>query len=294
MRVSATLLLVIAACDGASNDLGYGALIQIPGAQFRPAAVPPDAGGPPIAAVQSTHTTVAIDSVDEIIRGVLGPGSTSVILGVEGDDASWIVTAGPPDFDTPDNPSFKVRAAFSAALPPGPFTIDFAGADERGVVGPTYRLPLVADAVPPPTGQLVIRLSWDDAADLDLHVVDPTGAEAWSGNPNTWKPPPPGTPPDPNAWMTGGILDRDANGGCTYDAEPREDVVWQMTPPPGTYTVRVDTPSMCTASVAYWYVTAYRADGSPIASARGVSTPIDAQAPHSTGAGVTAMTFTFP
>jgi hypothetical protein len=294
MRARLIVLLALAACDGASNDLGYGALIQIPGAQFRPSAVPGDAGGPPIAAVQSTHTTVSIDSVDEIIKGTLGVGSTAVIVGVEGDDASWIVTAGAPDFDTPDNPSFKIRAEFAASLPPGPFTIDFAGADENGTVGPTYQLPLVADAVPPPTGQLVIRLSWDNAADLDLHVVDPTGAEAWSGNPNTWTPPPPGTPPDPNAWMTGGILDRDANQNCTYDAEPREDVVWQMTPPSGTYTVRVDTPSMCTASVAYWYVTAYRADGSTIASARGVSTPIDTQAPHSTGAGVTAMTFTFP
>ena len=57
MRVSVLCVLAVAACDGASNDLGYGALIQIPGAQFRPSAVPGDAGGPPVAAVQSTHST---------------------------------------------------------------------------------------------------------------------------------------------------------------------------------------------------------------------------------------------
>ena len=288
------LMISIGACDAASTDLGYGALVQVPGAQFLPRGVPADQGGPAVVAAQSTHTTIAIGTVDEIMKGALAAGATSVIVGVDGDDASWIVTAGAPDFDTPTYPSFALTAELSENLPPGPFTMDFAAADETGRVGPTYQLPLVADDVPPPSGQLVIRLSWDDAADLDLHVVDPMGHEAWAGSPNTWTPPPPGTPPDPDAWMTGGILDHDANASCTYEAQPREDVAWQMTPPSGTYTVRVDTRSMCGAAVAYWYVTAYRADGTAIESARGVSTPIDTQAPHGVGAGVTAMTFALP
>ena len=79
-----------------------------------------------------------------------------------------------------------------------------------------------------------------------------------------------------------------------FDGRPREVVIWQMSPPSGTYTVRVDARAMCGAAVAYWYVTAYGADGTPIASARGASTPIDVQEPHGTGAGVTAMTFTLP
>jgi hypothetical protein len=290
----AIVLISIAACDAASNDPGYHALLQVPGAQFVPSAVPPDDGGPAVVAAQSTHTTISIGTVDEIMKGALGAGATSVIAGIDGDDASWVVTAGAPDFETPNDPSFTFRAELSNDLPAGPFTIDLAAADETGRIGPTYELPLIADDVPLPSGQLVIRLSWDDAADLDLHVVDPAGHEAWSGSPNTWTPPPPGTPPDPDAWMTGGILDHDANAGCAYQAAPREDVAWQMPPPPGTYTVRVDTRSMCGVAVAYWYVTAYRADGTAIASARGVSTPQDTQAPHSNGAGATAMTFALP
>jgi hypothetical protein len=294
MRRLAIALGGLAACDAASNDPGYHALVQVPRAQLRPGRFPADEGGPAVVSVVPSHVTVAPGAVGERYRGALAPGATSVILGVDGDDAAWIVTAGSPDIDTPDYPSFDVRAAFAAALPPGPFTLDVAAADETGRVGPTEQLALVADAVAPPTGALVVSLSWDGPVDLDLHVVDPHGGEAWSGDPNTWDPPPPGTPPDPDAWKTGGILDRDANGRCARDARPREDVAWQLPPPAGTYTVRVDTRAMCGGAVAYWYVAAYDAGGAVIAAARGISTPDDVSTYYGDGAGITAMTFTRP
>jgi hypothetical protein len=290
----AWIAVILGACDAASRDPGYGALVQVPNAQFRPGAFPAASGGPDVVQALSTHTTVAPGTVDEQLHGALAPGATAVIVGVDSDDGAWILTAGAPEVETPDFPSFSFRAGFADALPPGPFTLDFAAADETGRIGPTTQLALVADDVPPPSGQLVIALSWQGAADLDLHVIDPAGGEAWAGSPNTWKPPPPGTPLDPNAWKTGGILDRDANANCTLDGRPREDVIWQMPPPSGVYTVRVDARAMCGAAVAYWYVAAYRADGTPIAAARGASTPLDVQEPHGTGSGVTAMTFTLP
>ena len=58
---------------------------------------------------------------------------------------------------------------------------------------------VVAIDAPPPDGELVVGLHWDGAADLDLHVVDPDGDEAWSGDPNTWQRPPPGSEPTRSA-----------------------------------------------------------------------------------------------
>ena len=68
-----------------------------------------------------------------------------------------------------------------------------------------------------------------------------------------------------------------------------------MTPviPAGTYTVRVDTRSMCEDASAAWYVEVY-AQGALLGAARGVATPDDVAEITGYGAGVTALTFTRP
>ncbi len=159
---------------------------------------------------------------------------------------------------------------------------------------------MMADAAPPPDGDLVVTLAWQGAADLDLHVVDPLGGEAWSGHPNTVKPPPPGTPMDPTAALASGQLDRDKNAGCARDNSAGEDVIWTtrtgtMGPvapviPPGTYAVRVDTPALCGDASAAWVVAVY-AQGVLVGSAAGVSTSEDELYGHRAGAGVTALSF---
>ncbi|MDB4955326.1 MAG: hypothetical protein JWO36_2895, partial [Myxococcales bacterium] len=132
---------------------------------------------------------------------------------------------------------------------------------------------------------------------------DPLGHEAWSGDPNTWQPPPPGQPADPDAWRTGGILDHDGNRDCHRDGAPSEHVIWKtrigtngpVAPiiPAGQYTVRVDTRSMCSDASAGWYVAAYT-NGTLLEAVRGVSTPDDVQQPHGANAGVTALRVTLP
>jgi hypothetical protein len=136
----------------------------------------------------------------------------------------------------------------------------------------------------------VISLVWDGRADLDLHVVDAEGGEAWSDKVNTMKPPVPGEPVDPLEFQKHGILDHDGNKACRRDGRPNENVIWTMPPPAGNYVVRVDTRAMCGAPAAAWYVAAYR-NGELIGAARGLSSPDDTLAPHGAGAGVTALRF---
>ncbi len=297
------LLGALAGCDAASSALGYDAFIQVPGAQFRPGAFPPATGGPAAQSVLTSHATVPIGRVDERLHAVLDGSSTASIIGVDGQRGAWILPAGLPDIDVPGSTSVSTTFAIADDAPPGPFTLLVSAVDRDGRIGEPAQTMLVADAVPPPDGDLVVGLVWDGTADLDLHVVDPLGNDAWAGSPNTWKPPPPGEPVDPNAFLTGGMLDRDANASCRHDGSPSEHVIWKprmgsngpVAPVivPGTYTVRVDARSLCGEPSAQWYVEVLRS-GELVAAARGVSISDDVLAPHGDGAGVLSLTFTAP
>ncbi|HEX7839566.1 MAG TPA: hypothetical protein VF469_18955 [Kofleriaceae bacterium] len=292
MRALACLALVTGCGASASPDPGLTSRLQLPGAQYRPGSLPAPSGGPDAIQLRSTHAAVTIGQLRERITGTLGPGSRSGVIGIAGEDGGWILPAGVPSFETPDDPSAAAIIGLADDFPPGPFTLVVAGGDADGRFGASAGEMLIAEPADPPSGELVIGLSWDGVADLDVHVVDPLGGEAWSDDPNTWQPPPPGEPVDPTAYRTGGILDRDGNASCHRDARPSEHVIWMMPPPSGAYAVRVDARSMCGGPAQAWYVAAYR-NGVLLGAARGVSTDDDVQLySHGKGAGVLALEFT--
>jgi hypothetical protein len=294
------LLLVLAACaDVASSDPGLGDLLYVDGAQFRPGAFPLPNGGPLVEQASATGTIV-LGTNDNVLHGVLDPDTRSVIVGIPGARGTWIVPAGPPDVAMPGQPSLRATFGLGEALGPGQFEIDVAAVDALSRIGDAYPVPLIAANNPPPDGDLVIGVDWTGTADLDLHVIDPTGAEVWLDHPSSYQQPPPGTPGiDPCAWATGGILDHDANANCVRDGSPSEHVIWKsrmcgtmMYAPAiaaGTYTVRVDARSLCSDASTPWAVSVYR-EGELQGAARGIATPYDVEyAPHGAGAGITAL-----
>ncbi len=294
-RLGATVTLALVACTSASPDPGYDALLQVEGAQWRPGPAPAAANGPAVESVLSQRATLLRDASGQRVAGALGAGATALWVGLDGDDGGWIVPAGPPSVDAPDQPSFALELALAASVPLGPITLRLLAVDAAGRPGAPRALALVADDLPPPAGELVIALGWSGAADLDLHVVAPDGGEAWAGDPNTWEPPPPGTPSDPIAWRSGGRLDHDGNRACRRDPRPREHVIWSVPPPAGRYLVRVDARSLCGDAVGYWYAAVYRDGGlEPLATAAGIATVDHTRLPHGTGAGITAIELDLP
>lgn len=287
------LLLLLCACDAASSDPGLDAMLQVEGAQFRPGPFPAENAGPEALAVQALHSELVVGRSGEHVRGVLAANATGAVIGVEGFAGTWILPASASDLDTPGLATAKATIALSPDFPTGPFTLKIAASDVDGRFGAAASQMLVANPEDEPTGELVIGLVWDSDADLDLHVVDPNDGEAWSDDPNTVVQPPPGTPVDPDAWKAGGILDHDGNKECVREGNPREHIIWQMPPPPGDYTVRVDARQMCGDASTAWYVYAKRGD-QVLGAARGVATPDDTLAQHGAGAGVLALTFTLP
>jgi hypothetical protein len=238
---------------------------------------------------------VTVGSAGLPLDAALDPGATAAWIGLLDGTDHWILPAGVPDVETPKYPSAHAKVSISDNATLGPRAFAVTAVDSNGNPGPIAMFPVMFVRAPAPEAPLVISLQWDTEADLDLRVLDPTGVEIWKRNINSWQPPPPGTPVDPTAWQTGGVLDVDSNAACVIDGRRVENVLWKKDYPKGRYTVRVDTASLCSADAARWTVFATKTleDKTTVtlATAAGVSGPEDASLPHDAGAGVTALTF---
>ncbi len=283
---------VLASCNaGVQADAGADAYMQVRGAHFFRGSMPTgSASGPAVVQLTLMDNDIWPGLLDDPIGGALAPKATAAAIGLQGDKGYWVVVAGPPYVATPDDPSFAGNASFSTGILPGGYTLVVRAIDANGNFGLPVKQILTGVASPtnpPPMGQLVVTLSWDVDANLDLHVVDPTGAEIFWGDQSS-EPPLGGV--DGGSY---GYVDGDSNANCVIDGLDKEDAIWPGTPPPGQYTVRVDAASMCGQPIAHWTVSAvFR--GKPLGQASGVATDASTRGSHGAGSGVLAMQFTVP
>jgi hypothetical protein len=292
----ATLGVVVAlgACDGnVRADRGSDALLQLEAAEFVRGAMPGDGAGPAVTTVALTTNKVRIGGINQVIAGGLAPGATAAAIALEGDLGYWVVPAGAPDVQSPLEPTFRATASFARSLSPGAHALVVRAVDAEGRVGAASVQPVDAIAAAAASGALVVTLSWDTEADLDLHVVEPDGVEIYKGNINAYAPPPPGQAADPTAYQRGAMLDVDSNAACVIDGQRAEHVTWKDAPPSGHYVVRVDAFSLCAAEDARWTVDVALA-GASIARVTGTSLPSDTRFGHDRGAGILAVEFVLP
>ncbi|MES1175817.1 MAG: hypothetical protein ABUL62_15960 [Myxococcales bacterium] len=283
---------LLAACsDGASNDPALSSRMRILGAQFVPGSTPSAQDGPEVAALDLLSTTIWPGYANKPVRGTLGTEATAAALALSGDAGYWLLTATPPDVSAPDLPTFRGVAAFSRALSEGAYTFEVRAADAAGRFGSPRRQTLSVLPIAPSrgaTGELVVTLTWDSKADVDLHVVDPNDDEIYHGTPSSRDP---FAEPQENASY--GVLDVDSNADCSGDELRQEDVVWAQAPPAGHYTVRVDTKSLCGSPAARWTVRV-SLQGQPLTSASGIALDSDTWGEHGRGAGLLALGFDVP
>jgi hypothetical protein len=292
LLVATVLGACFGSCSGVPADEGTDADLQVRGAQFVRGPLPDDQGGPVALSVHLETNDIHPGEVDKPCSGALDHDATAVSLALFGDKGYWLLRAGAPDVQTPSYPSFKAWLSFSASLAPGAHDLVVRGSDANDRFGPLLVQRLSASDAQTPSGHLVVSLAWDTEADLDLRVVDPSGAEIWKRNINSYQPPP-GEPIDPAGYAAAGVLDLDSNAQCVIDGRRRENVVYKTVAPSGHYAVRVDTFSLCAEAVAHWKVEA-RVDGRSLGASRGTSLQIDADMPHDRGAGILALEIEVP
>jgi hypothetical protein len=292
LRVATLFVALGAAGCGANQDAGLDAWLRIDGAQFFRGREPLATDGPAVSSFVVTSGRVLAGMRGKPVSGLVPRVTRAVALSLDGDRGWWLITPGAVDPQTLDQLGFSARLSFSPTLPAGRYSLIARAVDEKGRFGPPAEADLMTASQTPDGARLVVTLSWDTQADLDLHLVTPSGVDVWAKKINSVDPPVPGSPGDPNAWMTGVILDFDSNANCQIDGRRQEDA-YAMTPPSGHYIARVDTFSLCGEAQADWRVTA-TLDGNALGDARGFSLPTDPTFKHEAGAGVTALSFDVP
>ncbi len=296
-RLSARLAIIgstlssVACSDGASSDPALGSRMRILEAQFVAGATPIARAGPEVAALDLLTTTIWPGYANKPLRGALGVTATAAALALSGDAGFWLVPAGVPDVSAATLPTFRCTASFSRSLPEPAYTLEVRAVDGQGQFGPPFRQALTALPIAPSrgsAGELLVTLTWDNQADLDLHVIDPLGHEIYHGAPSSADAFAPG-----GSNQSVGMLDVDSNADCADDQLRQEDVLWEQAPPAGHYSVRVDSASLCGASIAHW-TARVTLHGAPLVTAQGTSLDSDTWGAHDRGAGVLALGFDVP
>jgi uncharacterized protein YfaP (DUF2135 family) len=291
----------LAGCSGVPADPGLDADLRVAGAQFFLGEMPTATADVQVSSLESPRNTVRPGQINKALSGRITHDGRAVALALADDAGYWVVPAGAMDVNVPDDFTWSTRVSFAPTLADGTRELDVAAIDGAGRFGPpeALRLTVQPHEVELTDTKLVVSLSWDTEADLDLHVVVPSEPPitVWSKHQTSYIPPPFGEPVDPTAIDAAGILDVDSNGQCLIDGRREENVVWRgvaAAPPAGTYAVLIDTFSLCAAQAAHWTVDVYR-DGAPtsIAHAEGIVVDSDTRGDHVASSGVRAVTFSY-
>jgi hypothetical protein len=285
------VMACLGACKGVPSDEGRDASLQLEGARFVRGEWPAVEDGPSIVSASLSQRASA-GQVRGALAGELDRSALAVAIGMESDRGYWILRAGVPLASAPSFPTFQAGFGLAPLLPSGPRNVAFRAVDGEGRFGPPVVRTIAIDALAPPKGRLVISLSWNNEADLDLHVTLPNGIVIYKRNPSEHEPPPPSAGPASGP-VDGGRLDRDSNAGCVFDGQRSENVVWTEAPPRGHYQVRVDTFSLCGAPTAIWRLEAVL-DGKRIGGAAATTTENDVRFDHNREAGVLALELDVP
>jgi hypothetical protein len=269
-RAAVWAACLLAACgDGATVTDGLEQPIRIPGAQFVEGKLP---GQPPLTAEQINAGEQAVSptptSASFIGRGLTQQETEVPLQGHASADAYavgialaeqgsgyWLLQVGSPDPTNNNELAWSSSFDLGASVRPGLNRLLIAAIGRDGEAGTQLSsglcvLPSVPDngyacnpARPPPA--FVVSLGWSNAADLDLRVVEPSGAVV-SNDASS----------ESRTTAVGRLLG-DTNSSCVRNGIIRESVVWQDTPPSGTYLVYVNLHSPCSERAAPFVVSTH-------------------------------------
>lgn len=245
-------------CSGESLTQGLEEPIQIQGAQFRRGELP---GSPPADEPRAPHPTSLASQGRTVEQGSSGisivgrasPDAESIAVMLDGGGGSgyWVLPVGTPEPQFNDEPAFGFSVVFGREIA-GMQRLRVAAIDAQGESGTQSELEIcVAPRVPdnlnacvptiaPP--ELVVSLSWDRGADLDLAVVTPSGKQVSPKDPSTVNLDDEGNPVPGESV---GVFDLDSNAGCKNDGRRLENLVFQESPEPGRYLIYANLFDAC-------------------------------------------------
>jgi len=275
--------------DSERASSGANEPLTVSNGQFFEGSYPTDQGGPAITSTAGIRNTIIpAGTVNKSIGGNAAEGALSVAVALDGlSSGYWVVPVGAPDQETKGELTWKTVCNFSHDLPAGPQKLLFAAANRDGKFGAQRFLDVTATPFRP-EGHVVASLSWGNDADVDLHLISPSGKELDPKHIST-------TDFDKGTMMPaagGGTLDRDSLANCQPDGRRSENVVWatDASEPPeaGTYTVIAHLFNACGRPATSFSFDLY-IDGKATEHQAGVLLDIDAD--NGTGPGLYVTQF---
>lgn len=244
-KLAATLPLFALSCAESPSLPGMGLDLQlrVREAQLQQGELPAPSGGPSVTQILTPQIGVTRGDGTVQLGGRLGPGGVSLLVHGLGDRDHWQVAPSGFDFVIADELLFGTELEFSHAIVSDTLEVQLQAVDQEGRAGDITTATFEMQSEVPPS-ELLVSLGWDAAVDLDLHVELPSGVIVGAKNINAFEPVP-GVQPPPDGATLGGYHDYDSNQQCTLDLRNRENVVWQVPPPPGRYRVYAELFSAC-------------------------------------------------
>jgi hypothetical protein len=258
LSVASLLTLTLSGCgDSVSAHAGIGEPLRVTNGTYFEGSFPVSHdGGPDVLAVNIRNSEFTAGTAGKGISGLADSKAQSVALGLQGlGHGYWILPMGAPDQMTLGAFNWSANCDFSRDIPAGMQTLNIAAADANGQFGAVRTQGLNIQPFIP-AGHVVASLSWGADADLDLHLVGPSGKELDPKHPNSAELYDAGD--DAGLPMPGsGLLEHDSLAACVPDGMRTENVVWNGDPEPGSYLVRVDMFSACGKPAANFVFTLY-------------------------------------
>lgn len=313
------LAFPLGACTGRSITEGLTEPLAVQNAQFvegelpglRPLSIEEIVAEVPAQKPSPTSASTEVlaintNSAGIPFSGLVSDDALSVAVTLKDESSGyWVFPAGAPDPTRTGFLNYSFVADFHESLPPGRHELLVAAVDAKGKSGnqasailcvnspvPDYGNACSPEIAPP---DLVVSLSWDSPADLDLVVVTPTGKVVEPKNPTTAEPNERGQI-DPTAPGVGN-LQFDSNNDCVPGAQ-RENLVFRTLPRGGKYLIYANLNRACDErdvryEVSFHSRVAGKTEGtySVKSVVRGVGTLIAAQANAGTRLGTYVTDF---
>lgn len=199
----------------------------------------PQAGGGPTSTVTGFPAMVNGGSSKQTVDGA--SAFNRVIVQVPGATNYY-------ELLVPDSVTRELVLVASPDLPDMSLPVAYAVGDAQGLGAYST---LNTRVIHVGNGDVQVSVSWSDSSDVDLHVLDPSGEEIYYSH---------------HTSASGGNLDLDSNAGCAPSGgtfKSNENVVWPTGQgAQGTYTVRLDYWSSCSATKPTEYVVTVATVGS--------------------------------
>jgi hypothetical protein len=199
-----------------------------------------DAGAPSASAPQVVRVTgpasVTNGGIAVLHVEVAPPiDAPTFVVWHDGDQGYNTVAGADPDHDGIYDISVQVAAAASQTS----LVLNVALLDAAGNAGPARQIEIML--IPSGTGDVKVTLSFDRLHDLDLHVIEPSGAEIYYQQPVSG---------------SGGRLDLDSGAHCMPSAANSENIFWPAdSAPAGEYRVSVQNYEQCSPGAIAFTVT---------------------------------------